>query len=381
MDYTFLNASDETLCSQGLGWIEKAHSGITPPIYPSTAYARNPDLLYSKNKIYIRADNPTYDQASELIKQLEGGVSTQLFSSGMSAAIAVFQALKPGDFIIFPEDVYCGIRTWAENSLKKYNICFEFVPNNDMDALEAKLEKHKPRMVWIETPSNPYLSITDLKATIDIAHAYGAMAVVDNTLSTPVITKPLKFGADIVLHSATKYLNGHGDILMGVLVTRENNEFWRNIKQIAHDGGALPGSFEAWLLLRGIRTLYLRMERVCSNAQTIAEYLSSSNRVKKVLYPGLEDFEGYETAKKQMNKGFGGIISIIINGGKEKAVEVQGKVRIFRRATSLGTLESLIEHRSSYEGPNTRVPDDLLRLSIGIENVEDLISDLEQALK
>jgi cystathionine gamma-synthase len=375
-----MSLSDETLCSQGLGWIEETYSCITPSIYPSTTYARNPDLTYPQNRIYTRADNPTYDQFSELIKQLEKGASSRLFASGMAAAVAVFQALQSGDCVIFPKQVYSGIRTWVETNFKKFNIRYEYVRNNDLKELQIALEKSKPKMVWLETPSNPELIITDLKSAIALAHSYGAMVVVDNTLATPVLTKPVENGADIVLHSATKYLCGHGDVLAGVLITREENDFWRNIEQIAHDGGALPGPFEVWLLLRGIRTLYLRMERICSNAQTIAEHFSNCKGVEKVLYPRLKDSEGYETAKIQMNGKFGGIISLIVSGGKAKAIEVQGKVKVFKRATSLGTVESLIEHRASYEGPGTKVPDNLLRLSIGIERVEDLICDLEQAL-
>jgi cystathionine gamma-synthase len=257
---------------------------------------------------------------------------------------------------------------------------YDFIPNDSLSALEQVLRPSKTKIVWIETPSNPEWRITDIEAFTRKAHEFGSMAVVDNTVATPVLTRPIECGADIVMHSGTKYLNGHGDVLIGALITKNESELWQRIGEIAHAAGGLPGSFEAWLFLRGIRTLFLRMERICSNALAIAEHFETHPKIKAVLYPGLQRCAGHETATRQMKGGFGGMLSIRVKGGREAAVQVQANTRVFRRATSLGTVESLIEHRASYEGPESLVPEDLLRLSIGIENVSDLISDLEHAL-
>lgn len=370
----------ETKTVQGLGWFDGDTHSLAPPIYPSTTFLRNEDLSYHNDVKYTRSDNPTYNQVSRLLAELENGYSSQLFSSGMAAAVAIFQALKKGDHIVLPQGVYGGTRHWANKYLINWGIDVSYIPDGDASALSSALISGKTKLVWIETPSNPNWNITDIKSFSEMAHAAGSMVICDNTIATPVLTKPIDFGADIVLHSATKYLNGHGDVLMGVLITESDNEHWQIIKRIAHDGGALPGSFESWLLLRGIRTLYVRMERINKNAMVIAEFLQSHPKVKAVYYPGLCSFPGHDVAKKQMNGGFGGMISIRL-GNKESAVKLQGKTNIFRRATSLGTVESLIEHRASYEGAGSPVPDDLIRLSIGIERVDDLIMDLEQALK
>lgn len=369
----------ETKITQALGYTDSDTHSVVPPIYLSSTFLRNGDLSYHKGLIYTRSDNPTYKQVSELLAELENGKSAQLFSSGIAATVAIFQTLKTGDHIILPEGVYGGTRKWVNSYLGKWGIEVTYIPDGDFIALKDNIKIGKTKIVWIETPSNPNWKITDIKIFSEIAHNTGAMVVCDNTVATPVLTKPLDLGADIVLHSATKYLNGHGDILMGALVAKEENEFWNKIKSIAHDGGALPGSFESWLLLRGIRTLFLRMERICSNAMKIAEFLENHPKVKMVYYPGLKNFPGYEIAKRQMQNGFGGMISIRL-ADKESAIKLQTKTKLFKRATSLGLVESLIEHRASYEGKGTQVPDDLIRLSIGIEQVDDLIKDLEQAL-
>ncbi len=261
-----------------------------------------------------------------------------------------------------------------------WGLAFTQLTENSPELLNAAMIPGKTKLVWIETPSNPLWTITDIAAFSEIAHRHGAIVVADNTVATPVLTRPIEHGADLVMHSATKYLNGHGDLLMGALVTKEEDAFWERIRKIAHDGGALPGAFETWLLLRGMRTLFLRMERICANAQRIAEFLAGHPNVARVHYPGLPGSAGYEIARKQMQGGFGGMISIQVRGGAQAAVDAQARLEVFRRATSLGTTESLVEHRASYEGPGSLVPDDLLRLSIGIENVEDLLRDLEQAL-
>jgi cystathionine gamma-synthase len=314
---------------------------------------------------------------TELISRLEGGWEAQLFASGMSAVVTLFQSLEPGDHVIIPDGVYNGTCKWLNRNAGPWGLDFTQLSENDPENLQRAVKPGKTKLIWIETPSNPLWKITDIEAFTQIAREVGAYTVADNTVATPVLTRPIEFGVDIIMHSATKALNGHGDILMGALVTKENNPIWQSIRRIAHDAGALPGSFETWLLLRGMRTLFLRMKCICVNAQQIAEHLQNHPKVTRVHYPGLPGFSGHDTAKKQMSDGFGGMLSIQILGGRESAVRVQANTRIFQRATSLGTTQSLIEHRASYEGPGSPVPDDLLRLSIGIENANDLINDLE----
>ncbi len=370
----------ETLVAQGFDLMDETTRSLTPPIYPSTTFLRNPDLSYHNGRKYIRADNPTYDQVSGIIAELEGGTGAQLFSSGMAAIGAVLTALKPGDHIVAGAGVYGGTRNYLDRIAGPWGLDYTHLADNNPASLISAIIPGRTKIVWIETPSNPLWLITDIAAFCTIAHQHGCMVVADNTVATPVLTKPIDLGADIVMHSATKYLNGHGDILMGVLVTKEKNRVWEHIIEIAHDGGAIPGTFETWLLHRGIRTLFLRMERICSNAQIIAEYLDKHPAIAHVYYPGLAGDAGHEIAAGQMKGGFGGMISIQVRGGMAEAVKVQAKTDVFKRATSLGTTESLIEHRASYEGAGTSVPDDLLRLSIGIEDVEDLVQDLDQAL-
>ena len=374
------NPSRETLAAQALGIVEDHKRSITPPLYPSTTFERDADLAYHEGRSYARADNPTFERATGLIAALEGGEEAQLFSSGMAAIASVFQSLEPGDHVLIPRGCYFGTRGWLEKHGRRWDLEYSDYAEEDAGSLERGMIPGRTKVLWIETPSNPSWAITDIAAFSNIAHQHGAIVVADNTVSTPVLTRPIEYGADIVMHSATKYLNGHGDVLAGALVTREKNELWERILSIAHDAGPLPGSFEAWLLLRGMRTLYLRMDRICSNASKIARFLNEHHSVSSVYYPGLPDFPGHDIARRQMKGGFGGMISIRLRGGFEAAVGVQANVRVFKRATSLGTTESLIEHRASYEGPESAVPGDLLRLSIGIEAVEDLIGDLERAL-
>jgi len=374
------NLSKETLSAQALGWIEEYSRSIIPPIYPSTTFARNADLSYHEGRSYTRGDNPTYKQASELLSCLENGKKAQLFASGMAACVSIFQSLHPGDHVITTEGVYYGVQNWLNKYGKSWGILYTQIPDNDIAALNEFIISGKTRIVWIETPSNPLWNLIDISAFSETAHKNGAMVIVDNTVATPVLTRPLDFGADIVMHAATKYLNGHGDVLMGALITKAENEFWQRIIDLAHDAGPLPGSFETWLLLRGMRTLFLRMERICMNAQKVAEFLQSHPECSFVYYPGLKSFPGHKIAEKQMHGGFGGMISFRLKRGRSAAVEVQAKTKVFKRATSLGLTESLIEHRSSYEGPQTKVPDNLLRLSLGIENADDLINDLRNAL-
>ncbi|MBZ0215089.1 MAG: PLP-dependent aspartate aminotransferase family protein, partial [Fimbriimonadaceae bacterium] len=276
--------------------------------------------------------------------------------------------------------MYWALRDWLGSRLTDRGIEVSFVDMSDLTNLQNELQKGRTKIVWIETPANPLWTITDIAKAAAFAHRAGAILVVDSTVATPVFTNPLTLGADIVMHSATKYLNGHSDILAGALVAKANDENWQHIAMARTGGGAILAPQQSALLLRGMRTLHLRVRAAAAAAQKIAEHFDSHNKVVQALYPGLKDHPGHQVAASQMNGGFGGMLSLRIKGGDQAAISVAARVKVWKRATSLGGVESLIEHRASMEGPSTPVPPDLLRLSVGLEHVEDLIADLEQAL-
>lgn len=369
-----------TRAAQALGWIDERTKAVTPPIHPSTTFVRDPDNEYRAGYSYARDENPTYDQAEALLTSLEGGAGSMLFASGMAAATSVFLALKPGDHVIAPEVMYWGLRKWLVQTGRHWGLQVDFVPPGDLDAIRAAVRPGATKLVWIETPANPTWTVTDIAAAAEIAHNAGALLGVDSTVATPVLTRPIELGADIVMHSATKYLNGHSDVIGGALVTARLDETWERIHAQRHDGGAVLGPFDAWLLLRGMRTLFVRVAASCAGARRIAEHFVNHDRIAEVLYPGLPDHPGHDVAARQMQGGFGGMLSLRVDGGGEAAIAAAAKVGIWKRATSLGGVESLIEHRASIEGAGTLVPDDLLRLSVGIEDPADLIADLEHAL-
>jgi cystathionine gamma-synthase len=369
-----------TIAAQGLGWIDEVTRAVSPPLHASSTYIRDPDNQYRSGRDYIRADNPAFDQPEAVLRALEGGAGAALFSSGMAAATCVFLALKPGDHVVAPNVMYWGLRNWLLNFAREWGLEVEFVDMTDPTVLRDAVRVGRTKLVWAETPANPMWGITDLAATAEIAHAVGARLAVDSTCATPVLTRPIALGADIVMHSATKYLNGHSDLIAGALVTRTDDEHWARIKTLRAQLGSVLGSFEAWLLLRGMRTLFPRVKTACANAMTVAERLSGNAHVAHVRYPGLRDFPGHTTAAKQMQGGYGGMLSIRVKGGEQGAIATAANVGIWKRATSLGGTESLIEHRASVEGPDTPCPPDLLRLSSGIEDADDLVRDLEAAL-
>jgi len=370
----------ESIAAQALGWVDERTRAITPAIHVSTTFLRDEDNQYRSGRVYARADNPAFDQAQAVIAQLENGADAALFASGMAAATAVFQALAPGDHVLAPRVMYWSLRNWLMNFATQWGLEVELVDMTDPAAVQAAIRPGTTRLVWIETPANPLWTITDIAATAAIARAAGALVAVDSTVATPVFTRPLDLGADIVMHAATKYLNGHSDLLAGVLVTRDNNDFWQRVKAIRAQLGATLGSFEAWLLLRGMRTLYLRVRAASASAQHIAAHFAVHPLVREVLYPGLSNAQGHAVAARQMRGGYGGMLSICVAGGEAAAIATAARVALWKRATSLGGTESLIEHRSSVEGAGSPAPSDLLRLSVGIEYVGDLIADLEQAL-
>ena len=369
-----------TLAAQALGWTEPTTRSLVPPIYPSTLFERAADGNYPGGHTYTRDQNPTYAQPEALLARLEAGQAAMLFSSGMAAATTVFETLAVGDHVVAPEQMYWTVRLWLRDLEARGRMALDFVPNGDLAALEGALRPGQTKIVWVETPANPTCAVTDIAATAELAHAAGARVIADSTVATPVLCRPIELGADLVMHSATKQLNGHSDILAGALVTARQDAFWDRCKHERAYRGAVIGSFESWLLLRGMRTMFLRVPAAARTAQRVAEALASHPAVTQTMYPGLENHPGHTTAARQMTGGFGMLVSFRVAGGEVAAKQVAGALKVFRNATSLGGVESLVEHRASVEGPGTSVPPNLLRLSIGIEDADDLMGDLEQAL-
>jgi cystathionine gamma-synthase len=373
--------SPETLAAQALGEVDPVTGALAPVINLSTNYEQRPDGSYPQGRVYARADNPTSEHAEQLLAALEGGgCACALFGSGMAAATAVFQSLLPGDHVLVSRVLYWGVRKWLAEFALAWGLDVEFTDTADLGAVAAAIRPGRTRLLWVETPANPMWEITDLAAVCDLAHAAGVRVAVDNTVATPVHTRPFEHGADLVVHSASKYLNGHGDVLAGAVLSARRDPFWERIRSWRRNAGAIPGPFEAWLLQRGMRTLFLRVHRSSQTALAIATHFHRHPALAAVLYPGLPGHPGHAVAARQMDGGFGGMLSIRLADGGGHARAVLREVRVFKRATSLGGVESLIEHRRGSEGPSSPVPDDLLRISAGIEAPADLIADLEEAL-
>jgi len=377
-----------SIAAQALGWVDDTTKALAPPIHTSTTFIRDPDNQFRSGRIYARDNNPTFDQAEAVLTALEGGHASLVFASGMAAATTVFQALAPGDHVLAPRVMYWSLRNWLLNFATHWGLRVEFIDMSDADAVRGAVQPGRTKLVWIESPANPLWTITDIAVTCEIAHAAGAMVAVDSTAATPVLTRPLEWGADIVMHSATKYLNGHSDLIAGTLTTGEDSALWHRVRPLRAQLGSVLGTFEAWLLTRGMRTLFPRVRTACASAQAIAEHFARHPRVLEVLYPGLPAFPGHAIAAKQMRGGFGGMLSIRVRGsddgtvsGETAAIATAANVELWKRATSLGGVESLVEHRASVEGAGTPVPADLLRLSVGIEDTGDLIADFESALQ
>ncbi|MDQ2816521.1 MAG: PLP-dependent aspartate aminotransferase family protein [Actinomycetota bacterium] len=371
--------SAETMAAQALGEADPVTGALAPVITMATNYEQRPDGSYPQGRVYTRADNPTSELAERLLGALEGG-ECALFGSGMAAATAVFQSLLPGDHVLVSRVLYWGVRKWLAEFALAWGLDVEFTDMTDLDAVAAAIRPGRTRLLWVETPANPMWEITDLAAVCDLAHAAGARVAADNTVATPVHTRPFEHGADLVVHSASKYLNGHGDVLAGAVLSARSDPFWERVRSWRRTAGAMPGPFEAWLLQRGMRTLYLRVHRSSQTALAIAGQFRDHPALSAVMYPGLPDYPGHAIAARQMDGGFGGMLSIRLAGGSGHAKAVLGEMKVFKRATSLGGVESLIEHRRSGEGPSSPVPDDLLRISVGIESPADLIADLDAAL-
>jgi cystathionine gamma-synthase len=369
-----------TKAAQALGFVDAATAAIVPPIHPATTYERGPDNKLLSGRLYSRADNPNYDQPEAVLTSLEGGAASAVFSSGMSAATAVFLALKPGDHVLVPKVIYWAFRAWLTGWATDWGLQVESVDMTDPTLVAGAVRPGKTKLIWIETPANPTLVVTDIAGLAEVAHRAGAILAVDSTFATPVLTQPIALGADIVMHSATKYLNGHSDVIAGSLTTRQVDDRWHKIKGVRAQMGTVLGPFEAWLLLRGLRTLFVRVAAQCRSAEHLAGHFAGHQKVEAVLYPGLRSFAGHDVAARQMKGGFGGMLSLRVKGGAPGALAFIGRLRVWKRATSLGGVESLVEHRASVEGPQSTTPPDLLRMSVGLEDVRDLVEDIEQAL-
>ena len=370
-----------TIAAQAGGYIDAASGGVVPPIQPSTTFARDRSYQpHPTGNIYARDDNDVGRIAEALLAQLDNAETALLFPNGMAAIAAVFRALPGGATVLVQSQIYWGTTKWLREFCARRSVTLIEADLSDIGQAQSLCAQHQPDLVFIETPSNPWLRTTDIALVAEATHAAGGRLVVDATAATPILTRALDFGADIVMHSATKGINGHSDVLAGVLATNAPADpHWQAIAIDRHDAGAVIGSFESWLLIRSIRTLPLRVERMSQNAQAVAEFLQSHDAVAQVFYPGLPDFDGHSVAKRQMAGGFGSLLSFCVKGGAVEALRVAGQLNLFHRATSLGGVESLVEHRHTIE-PHTGIPESLLRLSIGIEDVQDLCADLEQAL-
>ncbi|CAN5495615.1 cystathionine gamma-synthase [soil metagenome] len=369
----------ETIAAHALKAVDEATGAIVPPLYFASTYARDESYKPKLRENYIRNGSPTLWQAEDAIAALEQGEAALLFASGMAAITTLLETVPQGGHVAAPDVMYYGTRDWLKRLEEKQRITLSLFDATDPGALERAVQG-KTDLVWIETPLNPTWDVIDIAAAAAIAHAAGAILAVDATATGAVTTRPLKLGANIVFHSATKYLNGHSDVLAGALVTSSVTARWKEIAMLRTKIGAPLAPFEAWLLIRGMRTLFVRYRQASANALAIARHFEKHPQVERVLYPGLPSHRGHAVAKAQMTDGFGGMLSLLIKGGTPEAVKVCTALRVVLPATSLGGVESLAEHRKTVEGPASPVPDNLIRFSIGIEHADDLIADIEQAL-
>jgi cystathionine gamma-synthase len=368
----------ETLAVHAGHTIDPATGAVSAPIHLSTTFERDVEGTYSRGFMYTRNNNPNREALERGVSMLEGGETAAAFGSGTAAAMALFQALAPGDHVLAHVDAYYGTSRLLREVFLRWGLEADFIDMSNLEEVKKAL-RPQTKLAWAETPSNPLLKIVDLAAVAEIVHGNGVLCVCDNTWA-PVLQRPFDLAADLILHSTTKYFGGHCDVAGGIVVAKKESEVFQRVRAIQYSGGAVPSPFDCWLILRGMRTLPWRMRAHSENGIKVAEFLAQHHKVESVHYPGLRSHPGYEIARRQMSM-FGGMLSFQFKGGGEAALSVAAKTKIFTRATSLGGVESLIEHRASIEGPGTTSPENLLRLSIGLENADDLIGDLDQALK
>ncbi|MBC7444017.1 MAG: aminotransferase class V-fold PLP-dependent enzyme [Polaromonas sp.] len=368
----------ETLAVHAGHGVDAGTGAVTEAIHLSTTFERDADGGYSRGFLYSRNHNPNRNALEAALAALEGGAGGAAFGSGLAAVTAIFQGLAPGDHVVAPADIYHGTANVLKHLFAKWGVTASFIDMKNLDTVRAAMTP-QTRIVWIETPSNPLLQCVDIAAIAEMAHAMGARAIADNTFASPVLQQPLALGCDMVMHATTKYLGGRSDVLGGAVVTRLDDEHFAQLRTAQLFGGAVPSPFDCWLVMRSLPTLPYRMQAHCANAQKVAEFLAQHDKVSVTHYPGLPGNPFHALAARQMS-GFGGMLSFEVKGGKDAAMALAAHVEIFTRATSLGGVESLIEHRASIEGPQSKTPQGLLRVSVGLEHADDLIDDLAQAL-
>ena len=369
----------ETLAVHAGRGIDPATGAVTPPIHLSTTFERSPTGTYPLGYSYSREENPNRNDLEACLAALEGGKESLAFASGLAVLTAVIQGLEPNDHVVAGDDVYYGLRIVVHQVFGKWPFDVTYADMADLAALKAAI-RPTTRLIWFETPSNPLMKLADLRAVAAISRQANAISICDATFTSPIVQRPLDCGVDMVMHSTTKYIGGHSDVVGGALITRHDNYLFERARKSQKYGGAVPSPFDCWLTLRGVSTLPCRMRAHCENAALLAAYLEAHPVVESVHYPGLASHAQHGLATAQMT-GFGGMLSFQLKGGRDKAMAVAAAVRLITRATSLGGTHTLIEHRASVEGPQTKTPQNLLRLSVGLENSEDLIRDLEQALR
>lgn len=353
---------------------------VTAPIYLSTTYTRNEDGSYDDGFIYSRAGNPNRETLETALADLEGGEVAYAFGSGMAAMVALIQTLAPGDEVIIPDDAYFALTKLMNDVYSRWGIITQRIDMTDIERVEEAINENT-RHIWVESPSNPQLKITDIAALAELAKAHDTLLAVDNTWPTPVLQNPIALGADAVIHSSSKYLGGHSDVLSGGLVLAKKGELSERIQHIQELTGGVPSPFDCWLICRGLQTLPVRVREQSGSAMKLATWFEDHPKIERVLYPGLTSHPGYEVAKKQMHSGAGGMLSILLKENVNKILEISHQLRYFTTATSLGGVESLIEHRKSIEGDHSSTPENLLRISVGLEDVDDLIADWSRVLK
>ncbi len=371
----------QTLAAQAGGRRDPGTGALPPAVHIAATYGRDADYRLPGGYAYLRDQgSPMYEQAESVLAGLEGAADALVFSSGMAAATAVFATLPSGSRVVVPQTMYFGLTAWLREFGPVHGLDVATVPTGDLDAIRAAVTAAPTALVWVETPCNPTWLVTDVAACAEIAHAAGALLGVDNTVPTPVHTRPVELGADLVMHSGTKYLNGHNDVVAGFLATAADGDVWQRLRLHRRLAGAILGPWEAYLLVRGMKTLFPRMRQISATAQAVAEHFAADRRVRHVAYPGLPSDPGHVVAAKQMTGGFSGMLSVHVDGDADRALRTANACELFVRATSLGGTESLVEHRFTFEGPGSTAPPDMLRVSVGLESPADLIADLDRAL-
>jgi cystathionine gamma-synthase len=371
----------ETLSIHAGALHDDTFGAVTPSIILSTTFERNTEGAFPEGRdIYTRASNPNRRALEQKLAALENGIEAMAFASGQAATLSVFHAiLQPNAHVIIPDDIYYGTRVVLEKLYAQWNVSYSAIDMSNTEGVEKAIQENT-KLIWIESPSNPSLKVTDIQAVTDIAKRYSIITACDNTWATPYFTQPFSHGVDLIMHSNTKYFGGHSDILGGCIIVKEQNELSQKIRDFQTLGGGVPSAFDCWLLYRSLATFPIRMQVHGANAQKLAEYLVQHPKVEKVMYPGLQTNEYHEVSKKQMQNGFGGMMSILVKGDEKTALQFASKLKLVKHATSLGGVETLVDHRRSAEGVHSNSPENLVRISVGIEHIDDLVADFEQAL-